>query len=380
MLFGLIGIIVAVSSMVHPNIVIGFQESMSSPNTNQSSSSLNNLFKQVDNSVVQITSKVRIDSNPADLQTQNATALGSGFIYDNKGHIITNSHVVIGAPVVDVTFIDGNRYTARVMGADIYSDIAVLQIIENITTVPYPKPLVFGNSSQVEVGQQVVAIGNPFGLENSMTTGIVSQIGRLLPSQNLGFSIPDAIQTDAPINPGNSGGPLLDLQGSVIGMNTAVVSSSSTPGFSGVAFAIPSNTISRIVPSLLQNGTYTHPFIGLEGATLTSDLAKSVNGLPPNFKGIFVDSVSKNGPADRAGLNGSSTDQYKQKHGGDVITAVDGHNVTQIEDFIGYLDEHTSVGQNVTLTVHRDGKTIDLKATLDPRPSSIAPYILQKKP
>ena len=211
--------------MVHPDRVVGLQENNSSPNSKQSHSSLNILFKQVDNSVVQITSKVRIDNNLANPQTQNATALGSGFIYDNKGHIITNSHVVIGSPVVDVTFIDGNRYTARVVGADVYSDIAVLQIIENITTVPYPKPLVFGNSSQVEVGQQVVAIGNPFGFENSMTTGIVSQIGRLLPSQNLGFSIPDAIQTDAPINPGNSGGPLLDLQGSIIGMNTAIVSS-----------------------------------------------------------------------------------------------------------------------------------------------------------
>src|SRR6188472_77172 len=335
-----------------------------------SPSPLNIIFKQVENSVVQITSKVPIPSNnPQNPQAPNATALGSGFVYDKLGRIITNNHVVGDAKIVDVTFVDGNRYTAKVVGSDIYSDIAVLQVVENITQQPL-NPLVIGNSSKLEVGDPVIAIGNPFGLSGTITTGIVSGIGRLLPAAaGLGFSIPNAIQTDAPINPGSSGGPLLNMQGQVVGINTAGISSSI--GFSGVAFAIPSSTIMRIVPTLIEKGNYTHSYIGLSGATLTSDLAQTIVGLPANFKGIVVDSIVKDGPADKAGIHGSTTDQYSKKHGGDVITAIDGHPVTKIDDLISYLEEHKSVANSITFTVYRNGQSLDLKTTLVARPSPI---------
>jgi S1-C subfamily serine protease len=359
-------VIVIVSVLIVQHSVIAQPTSTAS-----ASPTPNTIFKQVENSVVQITSKVPPipSNNPQNPQAPNATALGSGFVYDKLGRIITNNHVVGNAKIVDVTFVDGNRYTAKVVGSDIYSDIAVLQVIENITQQPL-NPLVIGNSSKLEVGDPVIAIGNPFGLSGTITTGIVSGIGRLLPAAaGLGFSIPNAIQTDAPINPGSSGGPLLNMQGQVVGINTAGISSSI--GFSGVAFAIPSSTITRIVPTLIEKGNYTHSYIGLSGATLTSDLAQTIVGLPANFKGIVVDSIVKDGPADKAGIHGSTTDQYSKKHGGDVITAIDGHPVTKIDDLISYLEEHKSVGNSITFTVYRNGQSLDLKTTLVARPSPI---------
>src|ERR687890_1089453 len=329
--------------------------------------SLNNIFKQVENSVVQITRKVPPPSSisPPSPESENATALGSGFVYDNKGHIITNNHVVGNAKIVDVTLVDGNRYTANVIGTDIFNDIAVIEIVENLTqqSPPPSKPLMIGNSSELEVGEQVIAIGNPFGLVGIMTTGIVSQTGQTIEDPESGVSIPNAIQTDALINPGNSGGPLLNMNGQVIGMNTA--------GISGIGLAIPSNAITRIVPALIEKGNYTHPWLGLTVATLTSDLAESVGGLERNFKGVLVDSIVRNGPADKGGVNGSITDQYGEKHGGDIITAVDGHNVIRTEDLVSYLEEHKKVGDKITLTIYRNGQFIDLETILQERPSPL---------
>jgi S1-C subfamily serine protease len=329
--------------------------------------SLNSIFKQVENSVVQITRKVPPPSSisPPSPESENATALGSGFIYDNKGHIITNNHVVGNAKIVDVTLVDGNRYTANVIGTDIFNDIAVIEIVENLTQQSplRPKPLMIGNSSELEVGEQVIAIGNPFGLVGIMTTGIVSQTGQTIEDPESGLSIPNAIQTDALINPGNSGGPLLNMNGQVIGMNTA--------GFSGIGLAIPSNAITRIVPALIEKGNYTHPWLGLTVATLTSDLAESVGGLERNFKGVLVDSIVRNGPADKGGVNGSITDQYGEKHGGDIITAVDGHNVIRTEDLVSYLEEHKKVGDKITLTIYRNGQFVDLEMILQERPSPL---------
>jgi S1-C subfamily serine protease len=339
-------------------------------NTNSSSYAtslpLKTIFKQAEASVVQITSKIPAAADPLNPQS-NATTLGSGFVYDSQGHIITNGHVVGDAKIVDVTFVDGNRYTAKVIGTDIYSDIAVLQISQNNTQAQQPlssvKPLALSNSSKLEVGDQVIAIGNPFGLSDTMTTGIVSGVGRLLPAASgIGFSIPNTIQTDAPINPGNSGGPLLNTQGQVIGMNTAIFSATGT--FSGIGFAIPSNTIIRIAPALIEKGYYLHPYLGLNGATLTSDLSQ-------NLKGIYIDTITKNGPADKAGVYGSTIDQYSKKHAGDVIIGVDGHNIVRIDDLISYIDQHKSVGDTITLTVYRNGHAIDLSATLTSRPSLI---------
>ena len=335
--------------------------------------SLNSIFKEVENSVVQITRKVppsSILSSPSP-ESENASALGSGFVYDNKGRIITNNHVVGDAKIVDITLVDGNRYTANVTGTDIFSDIAVIEIVENLTELTPPlKPLIIGNSSELEVGEQVIAIGNPFGLAGTMTTGIISNAERLLPIGGLGFSIPNAIQTDALINPGNSGGPLLNMKGQVIGMNTATFMSD-TSGFSGIGLAIPSNAITRIVPALIEKGNYTHPWLGLTAATLTSDLAESVEGLERNFKGVLVDSIVKDGPADKAGVNGSITDQYGERHGGDIITAVDEQNVIQMEDFISYLEEQKKVGDKITLTIYRNGQFLDLEMTLQKRPSPL---------
>ena len=352
-------------------------------------SSLSSIFKKVENSVVQITSRVSsndemqiiINGNP--LQGQ-ATRLGSGFVYDRQGHIITNDHVINGAKTVDITFVDGNTYTAKVIGTDRFNDVSVLQITDDLSEEKNLVPLVIGNSSNLEVGQQVIAIGNPFGLSDSMTTGIISQIGRLLPNPDTQFSIPNTIQTDATINPGNSGGPLLNMQGQVIGMNTAI--SSSTGDFAGVGFAIPSNTITRIVPSLLQKGTYSHPWLGISGVSITPDIAQSI-GLPRNYKGVVVGSVEADGPADKAGLKGaittttttssssSSTNPPNPdditRGGGDIITAIDGHPVKRIDDVISYIEEHKLVGDNIVLTVNRNGQTTDLTATLQTRPTSL---------
>ena len=228
-----------------------------------------------------------------------------------------------------------------------------------------------GNSSNLEVGDTVIAIGNPFGLSDAMTTGIVSGIGRSIPTSVGGFSIPNAIQTDAPVNPGNSGGPLLNTQGEMIGMNTAILSGTNT--FSGIGFAIPSNTITKIVPILIEKGYYPHPYLGLMVGTLTSDLAQNAS-IPINLKGVYVDRITKNGPADKAGIHGRTTDQYLKKHLGDIIIAVDGHNITKSDDLVNYIGQHKSVGDNITLTVYRNGHAIDLKATLAARPS-LLPFL-----
>jgi S1-C subfamily serine protease len=337
------------------------------------SSSLTDIFKQVQNSVVQITSKgngmqIIINGNPP---VDQQSRLGSGFVYDQQGHIISNSHVVSGAKTVDVTFVDGNTYTANVIGNDPSSDIAVLQITDNNYSSAEKSgvPLVIANSSKLQVGEQIIAIGNPFGLSDTMTTGIVSQIGRLLPNQDTGFSIPNGIQTDAAINPGNSGGPLLNMQGQVVGMNTAILSG--TGGFSGLGFAIPSNIIIRIVPTLIQKGSYDHPWLGISGGSMTADVAQSA-GLPVNYKGVVVSSIQSGSPADKAGLKGTIRDiMGPNTNIGDIITAIDGHTVKRIDDIINYIEVHKSVGSNVKLTINRNGQTKDLNAVLQARPSSI---------
>jgi S1-C subfamily serine protease len=333
-------------------------------------SSFTSIFKKVGNSVVQITSKVssvdnNIIINGSPLQSQS-TRLGSGFVYDKDGRIITNNHVVEGSKTVNVTFVDGNTYTAKVVGTDPNNDIAVIQIIDNFSDEAVT-PLTFGDSSQLQVGQQVIAIGNPFGLSDTMTHGIISQTGRLLPNENVGFSMPDIIQVDAPINPGNSGGPLLNMQGEVIGMNTAI--NTNTGEFSGVGFAIPSNSILRVVPQLIKTGTYSHPWLGIAGTSLSPDVAL-VNSLPRNYKGVMIDTVVKNGPADKAGIIPATLDQNNIPHGGDIITAVDGHPVKTIYDIISYMDDQKSVGDKVVLTINRMGKTMDLTVLLQIRPSS----------
>jgi S1-C subfamily serine protease len=349
------------------------QSSSTDPITNQASSnSLPDVFAQVENSVVQITSTrtnpnqiIIINGVPA---TGRSMALGSGFVYDNQGHIVTNSHVVSGVKKADVTFTDGNTYSANVVGKDPYSDLVILQITGNFSQEKVV-PLLLADSSAVRPGEQVIAIGNPFGLSGTITTGIVSAKGRLLPNPDTGFSTPDTIQTDAAINPGNSGGPLLNTKGEVIGMNTAIFSR--TGSYSGVGFAIPSNTIAKEVPLLIKNGSYAHPWIGISGGKITPELVRSA-GLPPNYKGVIVSSVQPGSAAEKAGLKELTQDNDNSAtQTGDIITAIDGHPVRQIDDIITYIESQKGVGDNIKLTVNRDGKIMDLTATLQTRPNTL---------
>jgi len=337
-----------------------------SDNTRNSTSiSISKIFKDVQGSVVQITRENKqAPDSPGD---ENVTSLGSGFIFDKEGRIITNHHVVQDSKSVDVTFIDGNRYVASVVGSDPFNDVAVIKITQNISEKL--RPLTLGNSSAVEVGDQVIAIGNPYGLAGSMSLGIVSQKGRLISTEGSAFSIPSVIQTDALINPGNSGGPLLNSQEEVIGMNTAGVLSDSG-AFSGIGLAVPSNTISKIVPVLISKGNYTHPWLGISASSLTSKLTENFENLSRDFKGVYVDSITKKGPADKAGLRGSTTDQYGDKHGTDIITAVDNRNVTYMEDLVSYLDENKKPGEKLNLTVLRNQSYLDIGVLLGDRSNS----------
>jgi S1-C subfamily serine protease len=330
------------------------------------------IFKQVENSVVQITSRapnsntqIIINGNPLEGQS---TRLGSGFVFDKQGHIVTNNHVIDGASTADVTFVDGNTYTAKVIGKDVSGDIAVLQITDNFSPENLV-PLTIANSSSLQVGQQVIAIGNPFGLSDTMTTGIVSQMGRILPNPDTGFSIPEGIQTDAPINPGNSGGPLLNMQGQVIGINTAI--NSATGEFSGIGFAVPSNAVIRELPPIIKTGTFNHPWLGIAGGAITPDIAQSA-GLPRNYKGVVVGSVQAGSPAEKAGLQGVSQNNFSNtRNVGDIITGIDGHSLKSIDDLINYIDLHKTIGDNVGLTVNRHGQIMNLNLVLQPRPPSI---------
>ncbi len=337
------------------------------PLTRDNSSVFNDVFKQTQGSVVQITRTVPQTGIAVDPSQENRTALGSGFVFDQEGHILTNNHVVANAKVVDVTFTNGDRSRANITAVDPYVDLAVLKIIEiennTLEQGQHVNALQLANSSALQVGDPVIAIGNPYGLAGTMTTGIVSQVGRLVPAPGIGFSIPDVIQTDAAVNPGNSGGPLLDTQGRVVG-----VTFGGFPG--GVNFAIPSNLVQKIVPALIAEGNYTHPYLGFTGATLTSDLAASIANITQNLKGVSVNTIVQAGPADKAGLNGTTIDQYGRKHGGDVIVAVDGDKIREFEQLVSYIEGNKSPGDHVVLSVFRNGNVLDLDAVLEERPVS----------
>ena len=319
------------------------------------------LFQKVEGSVVQIT-----DSSETDVFESR---LGSGFVYDDNGHIITNYHVVSGGGNrLDVTFPDGTVYRASLIGSDPAADIAILYV----EGAPKEKllPLSLADSSKVRVGERVAAIGNPFGLSGSMSTGIVSGVGRQIPAQEEeGFTIPDIIQTDAPINPGNSGGPLLNMRGEVIGINSAIYST--TGQFAGVGFAIPSNTIAQVVPSLITIGSYQHPWLGVAGRDMTPGIAELLGIDEP--RGFLVMDVVAGSPAEKAGIKIGNEDTVidgiPMKLGGDVIIAVDNNTVRKIDDILAYMEIEKSVGDDLQLTILREGQTIEVIATLAARPS-----------
>jgi len=351
---------------VSSNLVGGNDSSLSAPPlTTTSGSALNKIFQQTQDSVVQITRTVPQTGIVADPSLENRTALGSGFLFDNQGHILTNNHVVGDAKIVDVTFTNGDRLRANVTAVDPYIDIAVLKIIEsqnNTIDQAQLRPLPTGNSSALTVGDQVIAIGNPYGLAGTMTTGIVSQVGRLVPAPDVQFSVPDVIQTDAAINPGNSGGPLLNTQGEVVGVNFAALQH-------GLGFAIPMNLIQDIVPRLVDKGNYTHPYLGFTGTTLTSDLAANIENVTEDVKGVVVNTLVKGGPADNAGMHGTTTDQYGRKHGGDIITEINGEKITEFEQLVSFLEGKTMPGDKIVLKVLRNGTELGLNTVMGERPS-----------
>jgi serine protease Do len=304
---------------------------------------------------------------------QVGEALGSGFIWDNQGHIVTNNHVVAGSSTIDVTFTDGRNVEAKVVGTDPYSDLGVIQIDTAGLNI---KPITLADSKLVKVGEMAVAIGNPFGLQSTMTVGIISALGRTLPAgegNTTGptYSIPDIIQTDAAINPGNSGGALLNSAGQLIGVTTAIESNNSGTN-SGVGFVIPSAIVRKVVPELIQSGHYDHSYLGISGTTLSPALAKAMN-LQPSQQGALVEDVVSGGPGDKAGLRASSRQAtingQQATVGGDVVTKIDGQPVTTMDDLIAYLADSTSVSQKVTLTILRDGKEQTLDVTLGVRPA-----------
>ena len=309
---------------------------------------------------------VRVEVQRA-TQVSESNGVGSGFVFDRSGHIITNAHVIVDASKIIVTFLDGRSYHAELIGADPFTDIAVVKVVADRALI---NPLLLGDSSNLKVGEQIAAIGNPFGLSGSMTSGIVSQLGRLLPAQEGLFQIPDVIQTDAAINPGNSGGPLLNMRGEVVGINTAI--QSGTGEFTGVGFAIPSQTVAKIVPSLIKNGEYNHPWLGISGRDIDPDLA-NVLGLT-DAKGFLVVTVVDDSPAAKAGLHGST--QTKEVEGinypigGDIIVAVDGIEVRKIDDILIHLQRQKAVGDEMILDVIRDGRTTSFTLVLEERPKS----------
>ena len=307
---------------------------------------------------------VRIDVDKIN-SSRETGSLGSGFVFDDLGHIITNAHVVESASSVTITFLDGSQYNAQIIGSDKFTDIAVIKVEEKPR---YLHPLQMGDSSTLKVGEQVAAIGNPFGLSGSMTSGIVSQIGRLLPSQDTGFSIPNVIQTDAAINPGNSGGPLLNMAGKVMGINTAI--QSGTGQSAGIGFAVPSNTILKVVPVLIEKGKYSHPWIGISGKDIDPELAK-VRDLDQS-KGFLIITVVPGSPAEIAGLKGVSEIKIigdkEYPADGDIIVSVDGKEVRKISDILIHLQEEKSVGDEMILGILRDGEVMHIILVLIERP------------
>ncbi len=333
---------------------------------------LHDVYQRVNPSVPSITVRIPSQNLPQgqsqlgpDTGQPYAFAAGSGFVYDNAGHVVTNAHVVQGADQVELTFSDGNILRAKVVGIDLDSDLAVLQAQGDLSKY---QPVAIADSNAVQVGDRAIAIGNPFQKAGTMTQGIVSGLHRsvtgLTPATNAGtYTIPDAIQTDAALNPGNSGGPLLNGSGQVIGVNEQI--ESQVQQSSGVSFAIPSNLIKLVIPDLIQNGKVQHSYLGISSISLDLDADQQLN-LPETTRGAYVTSVQPGSPAAQAGLKGAN----QNGTGGDVIIAVDKHPTRAFDDLTSYLFFNTKPGQTITLTILRNGKQMDVQVKLAARPIS----------
>jgi S1-C subfamily serine protease len=301
-------------------------------------------------------------------EPEGGTATGSGFLIDTDGHIVTNNHVVAEADGVEVKLGSSDMtYDAEVIGTDPATDVALLEIDAPADSL---HPLALGDSSEVDVGEAVVAIGNPFGLDRTVTAGIVSAIQRQIEAPN-GFSISHVIQTDAAINPGNSGGPLIDSSGRVIGINSQIQTGGGSGGNVGIGFAVPINTAREVVQQIEQHGEVKHAYLGISGGSITPDLAKALK-LPVD-QGVLINEVVKGGPADEAGLRGGDTsatiEGASMRLGGDVVTEVDGRKISGMEEIINAVNA-ASPGDEMELTLDRDGETKTVTVTLGVRPDS----------
>ncbi len=329
------------------------------------------LYRRVNPAVVSIDTAGRhppAEGAPAPEQ-EIPFAQGSGFLFDDQGHIITNNHVIEGGTAFQVRFADGSIVTARLVGADPGADLAVLKV----DTLPEGvAPLVLADSGGVVVGQTAIAIGNPFGERNTLTVGVISGLGRSLrgPASSQGgrFAITNIIQTDAAINPGNSGGPLMNIRGEVIGVNTAIRSASGV--FEGIGYAVPANAVARVVPALIRDGRYQHPWLGVGMRDVDPLLARRFDLAAQ--QGVLITNVQPGSPAEAAGLRaGTETGDYGGApvvYGGDIVTAFNGEPVRSGDELVGFLEEQGEVGQQITLTVVRDKEKVDLVATLGSRP------------
>lgn len=326
------------------------------------------IYKRVSSSVVNITKRA----------TQNTVigmgleeGSGSGFVWDKEGRIVTNNHVIEGAEELEVAFADDTTVPAKIIGTDPATDLAVIQVALPADQLA---PVALGDSDTLEPGQLAVAIGNPFTLQRTVTAGVISARGRSLRSENNRL-IGDVIQTDTAINPGNSGGPLLDAQGRVVGVNSALFNPTGQSVSIGVGFAIPVNTVKRVIPELITHGRYAHPWIGISGLTLTPDLSKRLKdagvAVPP--RGVLVSQVLAGGPAERAGLQGSTRPVQLADQtlaiGGDIITALDRSPIKSMEELISHLETRLNVGQNVEITFQRDGKEQRVTLVIVERPA-----------
>ncbi|WP_455367671.1 trypsin-like peptidase domain-containing protein [[Eubacterium] cellulosolvens] len=294
-----------------------------------------------------------------------SAAGGTGFIYDHEGHIITNAHVVNGAQSITITYADENTEAAHLIGFDLYSDLAVLKVN---TSKENLRPVLFGNSDELKIGEPIIAVGNPFGLSGTVTQGIISQTDRILPAAG-NYLIVGVIQVDAAINPGNSGGPLLNTFGEVVGVNTALASQSGT--FSGIGFAIPSKLVERVVPSLIEKGSYKHPWIGISGFEISPDIEKALG--MEGVQGFLVTDVINGSPAEKAGLRGGSetitVQDVEIKAGGDVLLEIDGRGIRKIDDILLYIEYYKEVGDEVIFKVLRKDEVLPIPIILGERPS-----------
>lgn len=348
------------------------------PNSDIEPQILRAVYQKANPSVVKIVSLgvVPVATESEELLPQGQ---GSGFVWDSAGYIVTNAHVVEGADTVQVIFADDRSVTGEVLGADAFSDLAVIKIDPTGLDLT---PVELGNIDEVQVGDRAIAIGAPFDFAGSMTVGTVSGLGRSIRSLDARYTIPEVIQTDAPINPGNSGGPLLDALGRVIGVNAQIRSEGGVRANSGVGFAIPIYIAQRVIPALIEQGQYTHPFLGVSGQTFSPEWAEAL-GFPVDARGAYVTETVAGGPAARAGLIGSDRDTSVTvgvnaitgepiylRAGGDLIIGINDQPVEKFDDLLAYLFRNATAGDQVQVTVLRaDGGQEVIAVTLGARPT-----------